>query len=811
MSISNCLTKLVAAGRIPQKAADDALALHEGVQGRLYPEMGPATADAGAALEAARVMAQVAQERKLMAAQQAIRQAELLNRMQKHPEGMTAGLHSALVRDNWEAGAKTGNALNIESHSEGITKNLLRKLDGAMEPYASRMAGLRQDTESIWNVVDELFGVDTGDAAAKAAARGFTDATKYAVDRVKRAGKPLAVLEDWRLPQMWDTSRVKKFSEKQFLDDIMQEVNAGSMRVMDKHGQGEAPRVAIPGIIQNAYKDITLGKSQGAGAGGFSNQMRVFRFDNPEAYKRLMKKYGMGDGGLFNTLMGHVQGMAKEIAFVEVLGPQYQQNFKKLHTLAVADDAGRAKTVLQRARRSFSMNSPAAVSRTYDALAGNLGVAQSELLAAVGGGLRNIQTASKLGSATIAALPGDSMTSVLAANYNGIPATSVLARVVKDLTVNSEGAEQLARQLNLTAAAVMDTAIGTKRFADEIVGQGLTGRTADAVMRISGLNTWTEAAKRAFSMEFMGLIARQSEHKFEALDPMFKGFLERYGFNAGDWDKLRVAPHLEAEGTRFFDVNAVEDQRLADRMMSAVIDERHMAVLEPDARIRGAMTAGQMRGTVVGEAVRSATQFKSFPMTFMMTHLMRSAVQDGAWSKAAYVAKLLTLTTIAGAATVQMQSIIAGRNPQDMGTPSFWGEAFIRGGGGGMLGDFVHSSVSRGGQGITEMVVGPGTGSVIAAGGDIAQWLSGNKELNGKMLAQHLKAWVPGSSLWYSKLATDRMIFDNIQAMIDPDYKQSFRRYEKRMKKEFDQTFWWAPGQSSPKESPDLGRMFGVR
>lgn len=508
-------------------------------------------------------------------------------------------------------------------------------------------------------------------------------------------------------------------------------------------------------------------------------------------------------------MMGHMQGMAKEVAFVEVLGPQYQQNFKKLHALAEADDAARAKTVLQRARRSFSMNSPAAVNRTYDALVGNLGVAQSELLAAVGGGLRNIQTATKLGSATIAALPGDSMTSVLAANYNGIPATAVLSRIVKDLTVNREGAEQLARQLNLTAAAVMDTAIGTKRYADEIIGQGFTGKTADVVMRLSGLNTWTEAAKRAFSMEFMGLIARQSEHKFEALDPMFKGFLERYGFNAGEWDKLRVAPHLEAEGTRFFDVNAVEDQRLADRMMSAVIDERHMAVLEPDSRIRGAMAAGQMRGTVVGEAVRSATQFKSFPMTFMMTHLMRSAVQDGAWSKAAYIAKLLTLTTIAGAATVQMQSIIAGRNPQDMGTPKFWGEAFIRGGGGGMLGDFVHSSVSRGGQGITEMVVGPGTGSVIAAGGDLMQWVAGNKELKGKMLAQHLKAWVPGSSLWYSKLATDRMIFDNIQAMIDPDYKRSFRRYEKRMKKEFDQTFWWAPGDSSPERAPDMGRMFG--
>ncbi|WP_245443447.1 hypothetical protein [Rhizobium phaseoli] len=112
------------------------------------------------------------------------------------------------------------------------------------------------------------------------------------------------------------------------------------MRVIDKEGWGDAPKAAVPGIIQNAFKDITLGKGQGAGAGGFSNQLRVFRFDNPETYKRLMKKYGVGSGGLFNTIMGHVQAMAREIAFTEVLGPNYQKNFEKLLQAAREDDAG---------------------------------------------------------------------------------------------------------------------------------------------------------------------------------------------------------------------------------------------------------------------------------------------------------------------------------------------------------------------------------------------------------------------------------------------------------------------------------------
>lgn len=802
MSIANCLTRLVEAKRITQKQADDALALHEGIQGRLYPEMGPASAEAASALEAARVMAQAAQERKLMAAKQAIRQAEVMQRMERHPKGKTSGLMSALVRDNWEGGSQMGDAINVESHAEGVTKRLLKLVDGAFEPYRSTMAGLRQDTETIWNVVDEIYGVDTGDINAKAAAKGFTDAAKYAVDRVKKGGKPLSILEDWRLPQMWDAKQVKKSGERAFLDDLWKEYEAGNLKVIDKAGQGEAPRGAVPGIIQNAFKDITLGKGQGNGAGGFSNQLRVFRIENPETYKRLMKKYGVGDGGLFNTMMGHIQGMGKEIAFVEVLGPNYELTFPKLLGLARDDDA--VVTKGQKVANRLTMNSPAHVQRTFDALSGRLGVAQSEFIAAIGGGIRNLQTASRLGSAAIAALPGDSVTTMLASNYNAIPAANVLSRLMRDLTTNREGAEELAKQLNLTAATVLDTAIGTKRFDDEIIGQGITGRAADAVMRLSGINGWTEGLKRAFSMEFMGLIARQADLKHGDLDPMFRGFLDRYGFTPEDWDKLRAAPQLEAEGSRYFDVNAVEDERLADRLMSAVIDERHFAVVEPDSRIRGAMAAGLQRGTIIGEALRSATQFKSFPMTFMMTHLMRAMTQGDMSNRAYRTTQLFLLTTLGGAALVQAQSVIAGRDPNDMASPQFWIEAAMRGGGLGMMGDFVYSGTTRGGEGITQLVAGPGPGAAIGATGDLLQTLAGNKEMSGKTLAQHMKAWTPGSSLWYSKLATDRLIFDNIQSMIDPDYRSSFARYERRMKKDFGQTFWWGPGDTLPERGPKL-------
>lgn len=821
MGIESCLARLVKSKRITQKAADDALALHRGAQPRLYPEMGPASAEAAGALETARIMAEAARERKLMAAKIAIRENEILQRMELHRKGKTAGLYAALTRDIYEDG-RQGEVINVESHGEGVTKRLMRLAADLIEPYKSTAAGLRQDTEGVWNVVDELFGRDTGDQSAKAAAKGWDAAAKYAVARVKREGRLLSVLEDWRLPQFWDSNRMRGFTEREFLDDVMREYDAGLIRVMDKAGQGEAPRAAVPGIVQNAFRDIRLGRGAGAG-GGFSNQLRVFRFDDADAYKRLMKKYGAGDGGLYKMLTGHLGAMGREIAFVEVFGPSYERTFDKLLDVARRDDAerhlpkidngmsaagrraARAAAGLRRLSIVRPITSPAALKRTFDYLAGNLGVVESEMMAGIFGGLRNIQTASRLGSAVVSAIPGDSVTAILAARHNGIPAAAVLARTVRDLTRGGEAAEDLARQLNLTAGAAMDAALGAKRFEDQIVGEGLTARFAEAVIRAQGLQAWTEALKRSFSMEFMGLIARQADNRFEDVAPELRGFLERYGFGAAEWEKLRATPQLEADGARFFDVNAVEDQRLGDRLMSAILDERQFAVVEPNARVKQLTTGGMRRGTWWGEVARSTAMFKSFSMSIMMTHLMRAATQ-GPWQNRAYrLTGFLALSTFAGALAAQVGTILTGRDPQDMSNPRFWGQAIARGGGLGIYGDLAYSATTRGNQGIYELLAGP----VLGAGIDLGVQAAGGQRLTGKSLAQTLKGWTPGSTLWFSKLATDRLFFDQIQALFDPDYRKSIARYEKRMQREFGQQFWWRPAEAAPRRTPDMSGVVG--
>jgi len=69
---------------------------------------------------------------------------------------------------------------------------------------------------------------------------------------------------------------------------------------------------------------------------------------------------------------------------------------------------------------------------------------------------------------------------------------------------------------------------------------------------------------------------------------------------------------------------------------------------------------------------------------------------------------------------------------------------------------------------------------------------------------------MPGRSLWYTRLAWERFLSDEIQEWIDGgDASARFRRVERNARKEFDQRFWWRPGASAPRRAPDLGAATG--
>ena len=150
-----------------------------------------------------------------------------------------------------------------------------------------------------------------------------------------------------------------------------------------------------------------------------------------------------------------------------------------------------------------------------------------------------------------------------------------------------------------------------------------------------------------------------------------------------------------------------------------------------------------------------------------------------------------------------------------MTNEKFWASAVARGGSMGPIGDFLFSATSRHGNSLAEGLLGPVLGSQLLAGakftaGNIGELIKTGEATNVvPELRRFATGLLPGGSLWYTRLATERLIMDEIEMMLDSNAASRFRRIEKRAKKEFDQRYFSRPGRGLPQRAPDLSRAVG--
>jgi hypothetical protein len=332
------------------------------------------------------------------------------------------------------------------------------------------------------------------------------------------------------------------------------------------------------------------------------------------------------------------------------------------------------------------------------------------------------------------------------------------------------------------------------------------------VIRAQGLQAWTEMMKRVFSMEFTGHLADHVHLPFAALQDVNKplaNFIERYGISPAEWDTIRAAPLLETNGTRFLDTSAIADQRLGEKLRTGINQERRFAVLEPDSRSRALTTGGHAQGTFAGEMHRSIGMFKSFTISMAATHMMRIFSQQ-TWGEMAKVGLPFVLTHfMVGAAAMQAKNIFYGKDPQAMDTPKFWVSAMAQCGGLGVYGDVLNASMTKGGRSWQAEALGPLGGGLEdffrLTSKQVRKAYEGQDTNFATELVKVGKRYTPGT--FYTKTAVDRLLWDNLQELADPDYRGSFRRMEEKLRTETGQQMWWSPGDNVPARAPNLGAV----
>jgi hypothetical protein len=309
----------------------------------------------------------------------------------------------------------------------------------------------------------------------------------------------------------------------------------------------------------------------------------------------------------------------------------------------------------------------------------------------------------------------------------------------------------------------------------------------------------TQAARWAIGMEFLGALADRAGRQFGQIEEPLRRAMERHGMGPAEWDILRTAGVVTEGGWRFLSPEAVAravdvatpDGRArleaATRLLEFVQTEARFAVPEPGAAERALMLGQTRPGTFIGEFVRSAMQFKGFPVTVMLMHIGRGLDAEGARGKAAYLASFAIGMTLMGALAMQLKEVAKGRDPRNMDDHRFWLAAGAQGGGAGILGDFLYSAVARTDQDFYSQMAGGPMGGLVS---DIAKIAGLNiqaldderrERALGADLVRFVRLNAPGGTLWYSRLAMDRLVWDRLQWWADPEAGRRFRQMERRV------------------------------
>lgn len=725
---------------------------------------------------------------------------------------------------------RKGNFLSVESRTRAIERDGLRQMIGTLEASNPKFFGLFENRAGVHALVKEIFGESTGNQAAKAGAAEFKSVAEALRTRFNRSGGDVGKLDDWGIPHHHSQSKVALAGRDKWIADVMPSlkrdayVNEDGTRMSD---------MQVNQFLGHAWETIATGganKVEPGQAGGNGmranrgNETRQIHFKNADSYLEYQSHYG--DRTPYEVMTQHIMVVSKDVALVETFGPNPDHAYRYFRDAAVKE-----KTLAEPTAAGQIQKQAVSMDNLYNLTAGKTLPVASEHLAKTFDTLRSWLVASRLGSAVISSL-SDEATMYLTAHVNNLPQLKLLSNELATLNPLNQAEKRQA----LRSGLAMNTLISSlNRFGQDGLGTSFSSKMGSTVMRLSGLNAITEARKRAFGVTMMSGIG-QVVKDFDSLAKLDAGdhrMLLAKGITDADFNVWRKA-QLEdwgggndtlltpdaiyripdAELAAMGDPKVLKEQA-ATKLLGAVLEETDMAVIEPGMKERAMTQSGIQRGTWKGELTKSFFLFKSFPLAMLTRHWSRGMDMDTHGGRAAYIATLIAGTTVMGAASLQINELLNGRdprnlNPAEKGGVRNWIQAMLKGGSLGIYGDFLFSDASQTGQSPVASFMGPvvGLGESLfnLTQGNVVQALQDKKTNLGAETVRFAKGLLPGANLWYAKAALDHMIFHQLQEYFSPGYLANMRA---RAEHEFGQQFWWEPGEVEPSRAPNLGAAVG--
>lgn len=556
-------------------------------------------------------------------------------------------------------------------------------------------------------------------------------------------------------------------------------------------------------------------------------QRRAFTWTSADAWKRFNNDMGVGEAGVGDLLIKHLQELSRDLAMAQVLGPRPDISFRLLQQMYRSEGGSK-----------FGAH---VLDSTYYHASGMSASPVSEKWAHGMQAARSYLTAAQLPTAIVSAFSDLAFTRATVV-WNGLDATRFLSKYLKSMATGDDlarrefvaqglvledglrGMGDMSRNSVLEVYERSKTAQGTETGLSAL--NRFAGKSAEFVLRTQGLIRHTQEIRNNLGASFLATHGAYKNLTLEELRnarPDTARFFDTYGISSQEWDMLR-ATATKAMGTEADFIYAARLAREGDgkqreaavKYLSAISNETYMASPEANTVMRGLFLGKTNPGTLMGEAARTNMMYKGFPVSVMMMHTLRSV--DGLYDlmqgqaglrRGMYGAALVAAMIPLGAFSVQVANLISGKDPEPMDTPSFWAKAAAKAGVGGILGDWAKSALETGSAKEMASILVPPLPMAAIEGVHYLAKNSMNAVTPGKQShfayegLRLANRYTP--DLLWTKQVMDRMVWDSAYKMADPAAAaRGFNTVVRRTMQDQGTDFFWSPGEALPDRAPSL-------
>jgi hypothetical protein len=663
---------------------------------------------------------------------------------------------------------------------------------------------------------------------------------KFLADEYRRVGGQLGELENYRINNPGvDQTKARALGADRYKQLIRETVDRDQM--IDYATNKPMTDARFERFLDEHAKTIILGEDGLPTATPKARRMlansrdyaRVLQFKDPESWMHFAETVGENND-VFETITSHVHSMAQDIAMLERMGPNpqaWKQFVLNLYDreparLAVeAPEGASPKEIGKFFKQNQKIEGRVALERRvfenlFAEVTGQNKIPVNIEMAKMVGDSRQWLSGIQLGGALLSSF-NDTGTLAMAARFNGLSTMNVLGRATSMMT--EKGAEVFTAQQGLLADTLAHAAGGADRISGEVIRTGLAGKVASANIRLSGLRRWTNILRSSFGLEWMAHMARERGKAFGDLDPKNIDAFGRYGITADDWDIIRSIPPAEPRPnailTRPLDIADAGHREIAEKVNRLIATEMDHAVIEENPLARSFILGQSQPGTVGGELRRGIGMYRSFTTTFMVQQFGRAFARGWDGSRLGHAALSFIAMTGLGALSMQAKEIANGKDPISLNPTERhgmlgWGKAVIQGGGFGAFGDMLAVDQTKYGNTWASFLAGP---QFAAAESVVGDFVIKNIQAAAKGQETHFLGdaaytggrYLPGSTLWFGRLAFQREVLDQMARMIDPRAPERFQRMEESARKDWGQSYWWKPGRTESSRPPTLEAVLG--